>query len=271
MIPITNPLTEVDSHLRTTLAPRLVQSVRRNLNYGTKNVRLFEFGKVFIPGSPRPAEDYQEVERLGIVATGAAYGPFWSSSRDDFQFLHLKGIVEALVHQLDLKPEFQRTSDVAFLHPGVAAELSVNGEPIGWLGQLHPRLQEAYKFLQKIFLAELSVELLYPQTLSEPLYISLAKFPSVESDFSFIVDKGVEYYRIESAIKRLDIPDLRDVRLIDLYQGATLPKDKVSLTVRLTFVNLERTLTQEEVNRYSDLVSSTLRSTFGAKGRSWPA
>ena len=267
MVPIANPLTEEDTHLRLSLLPGLVDSICRNLNHGNKDVRLFEFGKVFLPGPSGDREDYQEVSRLGMAATGEFYGPFWSS-RDDVGFYHLKGVIEVLLGKLGKEAEFKPISEVSCLHPSVAAQVFVNGEPLGVVGELHPRVKESRKLLQKVLVAELCLDSLYSHPLSEPRHTSLGKFPSVESDLSFVVDKKVEYGRMITAIKALNIPELRDIRLLDLYQGPELPKRRVSLTVRLTFADPVRTLTQVEVSGYSEQIFSLLRSDFAAEARS---
>jgi phenylalanyl-tRNA synthetase beta chain len=149
----------------------------------------------------------------------------------------------------------------------MAASLSTDGDPIGVLGQLRPELQEAYKFLQPVFVAELFLDPLYGRPLPEPRYESFERLPSVERDLSFIVDKEVEYATMLSVVEELGIPDLRDIQLIDLYQGPTLPQGKVSLAIRLTFVSPETTLTQEKVNRYTEEIFSVLKKTFSMQAR----
>ncbi len=267
MVPIANPLTEEDTHLRVSLLPGLVDSICRNLNHGNKDVRLFEFGKVFLPGPSGDSEDYQEVSQLGMAATGVFYGPFWSS-RDDDGFYHLKGVVEVLLGKLGKEAEFKAISEMPYLHPSVAVQVFVDGEPLGVVGELHPRVKESRKLIQKVLVAELCLDPLYSDSLSEPQYTRLGKSPSVENDLSFVVDKKVEYGRILTAIKALSIPELRDIRLLDLYQGPELPKRKVSLAVRLIFADPVRTLTQAEVSGYSEQIFSLLRSSFAAEARS---
>ena len=102
----------------------------------------------------------------------------------------------------------------------------------------------------------------------EPRYKSLGKFPSVEIDLSFVVDKAVEYSKMVSVVEELGIPDLHGVQLLDLYQGPKLPTGKVSLSMRLTFANPEKTLTQEEVNLFTEDIFSVLKRTFSAQARS---
>jgi len=268
MAAISNPLTDQDTHLRTSLVPGLIEALRHNLNHGNKNVRLFEFGKVFIPGESGDREDLEEIPRLGLVASGAFYQPFWNTSQDAFHFHHLKGLVESLVSRVGLKARFEVTSDVPFLHPGVSSRVAVDKRELGILGQFHPQLQEDYKFVDPVLIAELSLEPLYQSPLVEPRYESLGKFPSVERDLSFVVDKEVEYSRMVSVVGELEIPDLHGVQLLDLYQGPKLPMGKVSLAMRLTFANPEKTLKQEEVNRFTEDIFSVLKKTFSAQARS---
>ena len=268
MIPLANPRTEQDTHLRTSLVPGLVDSLRRNVNHGNRNIRLFEFGKVFLPGPFGQIGDYQEVSRLGLIATGAFYEPFWNSAEDTFRFYHMKGIIKALFERMNQRAEFHRKTDMPFLHPEVAAEIAVNGQLCGWLGELHPRVQHAYKFLTRVCVAEILLDPLYAHALQEPLYRSLERFPSVEHDLSFLIDREVEYVRIVKAIQGLKISDLAEIRLIDFYQDSKLPTGKVSLTVRLTFMSPESSLTQEEVNQYAEAIVSALRSTLAVEVRS---
>ncbi len=268
MVAIANPLTEEDTHLHVSLVPGLVEALRRNLNHGNKNVRLFELGKVFAPGAAKDSAEFKEASRLGLVVTGTFYQPFWNTAHDEFHFHHLKGVLETLLKKLGCRGEFEDTSDITFLQPGMAASVSADGEPIGFLGQLRPELQEAYKFLQPVFVAEMFLEPLYERPLPEPQYQSFERLPSVERDLSFIVDKEVEYAKMLSVVENLEIPDLHDIQLVDLYQGPTLPQGKVSLAIRLTFVSPETTLTQEKVNRYTDKVSSVLKKAFSMQARS---
>ena len=90
----------------------------------------------------------------------------------------------------------------------------------------------------------------------------------MERDLSFVVDKEVEYSTMVSVVEEMEIPDLHGVQLLDLYQGPKLPRGKVSLAIRLTFANPEKTLTQEEVNRFTEDIFSVLKRTFSAQARS---
>ena len=268
MVPLVNPLTEVGTHLRISLLPGLIETLRHNLHHGNKDVRLFEFGKVFLPAESEKGNGIQESSRLGFLATGQFYEPFWNVSQDSFHFHHVKGIVQELLAPFVCPVEFETEPETDFLHPGMAARVSNHGKVLGTVGQLHPRVHQAYKFLQPVFVGEVLLEPVYKTPISEPIYQSLGRFPSVKRDLSFVIDKQVKYDKIDSALKDLELPDLQSIQLVDLYQGPTLPKGKVSLAVRLTFVSPEKTLTQEEVNRYMEQVFSVLTSKFSVQVRS---
>jgi phenylalanyl-tRNA synthetase beta chain len=267
MVPIANPLTEEDTHLRTSLLPGLIAAARRNLNHGTRDIKLFELGHAFVPREDSAPDDFREEAHLALVGSGSWYEPFWLDCRDDFRFFHLKGIVEALLCLLGSEVGFERVTDVRFLHPGAAARIVVDQTPIGILGELSPELHGEFKFLQRFYVAELNLSGLLSRPLPEARYSPLSRFPVIERDLSFVVDKGVEYDRITSAIKSLSIANLRDVQLIDLYQGHKLPSGKVSLTARLTFADLTRTLTQDDVNSYMERISGLLYREFQAEPR----
>jgi phenylalanyl-tRNA synthetase beta chain len=264
--PIANPLSETDTHLRTTLIPGLLESVRRNLHHGTKDVRLFEIGKVY-RGIGNPLEGVAEEPRLGLVATGQFHQSYWDSARMDFHFFHFKGVLEALFSRLKMQVDFARC-ELPFLHPGASALVKAGKEALGSVGELHPQLQDRLKCPSPVFLAEISLSNVFARRLPEPVYRPLVRFPSIDRDFSFVIDKDFEFSKIRSAVQTLKIEDLQDLRVIDIYQGSHLPPEKISLTVRLTFANPERTLTQQEVSDSAGRVVDELRREFGVEQRS---
>lgn len=266
LVPIANPLSEDHTHLRSTLLPGLAESIRHNLNFGNRNVRLFETGKVF-KQSGEDLEQSKEAPSLALAATGSAHGAFWSGTSEPFGFHHLKGTLQLLFRRFGLEVEYRTDAGLPYLHPGISAEILREERRLGVLGRLHPRLHAHYKFSQDVLVAELRLDELYGRDLEDPVYEVLSRFPSVEHDFSILVDKSVSFAKLINAIQGLSIPELRDIRLIDLYRGSSVPKDKVGLTLRLTFADAERTLTLPEVKHLSEQVFSFMRQELGVEGR----
>lgn len=266
LVSLSNPLTEQDTHLRAGLLPGLLSSVRHNHFRGIEEVRLFERGTVFLPQTGESAP--REEERLALAVSGPFFATYRSPEPDSFGFFHLKGIVEELLEMVGLTAEWTPPNGRSYLHPGISAEVGAGGRVLGCVGQVHPRLQDAWKFTQPVSVVELALTPLLERPLTEPQYKPLDRRPAVERDLSFLVDKDVQFARIESVIRATPVQDLRAIHLIDYYRGSKIPENKVSFTVRLTFVSPERTLTQEEVNEYSEKIFAALRSRFEAQLRS---
>ena len=263
MTALANPLTEEATHLRTTLIPGLAGSLRRNLNLGNRDVRLFEIGNVF-----KTSDTIEEKSSLAIAACGSYSRYFLDGREIPFSFYHLKGIVEALIQKFSLEAVFSRISDFPLLHPGIGAGIELeDGTAIGFAGQMHPSIQEKLKIQEKVFLAELDMSILTKNPLSSPRYLSYGRYPSVERDLSFLLDRSVEFARIKNEIKDLGTHGLQDICLIDLYQGSNIADDKVSLTVRIVFSDPARTLVQEEVDTACEKVRDLLKNSFSAEMR----
>lgn len=264
LLALQNPLSEVDSHLRMSLLPGMVRVLRHNLNYGVEDVRLFEIGHVFYE---QEGDQKGEKECLGIVMYGNFYESFWSPESEEVHFLHLKGVAESVGHRLGVTLQFKKARVTGF-HPGRTASIHLDGKKLGVLGELHPDLCSRYKFSGRPQAAEIFLEQIPTSTDAAKVFSSLNRFPSVERDLSFKIDKNVEFGRIVSAVHSLELIELKSFRLIDFYRGSHLPEDIVSLTVRLVFSHSDRTLTQEEVGELTEQVVTELRERFDIELRS---
>jgi phenylalanyl-tRNA synthetase beta chain len=265
VLKLLNPIDETQSQMRTTLLGGLLKAVEHNFNYGTRHVRLFEIGKCFIDvGQERP----EEVECLALVATGARNEADWQAATARVDFFDVKGAVEAICENLGLPdPELTQTVERGSLHPGRAAIISLGGNQIGRIGQLHPSVAADYKFKQPVFVAELNFGELLTAERVEMRYQPLPKFPTVVRDLALLIDGGVTFAAIENAIKRLGIPVLVGVRLFDLYAGQELPAGKYSIALSLRYRAADRTLTDEEVNAAHNKIVKTLTDEFAAEVR----
>ncbi len=272
-----NPIDETQAHMRVTLLGGLLNALERNFNYGTRNVRLFEIGKRFVnEGEERPAE----TEMLAIVGSGARNEDDWqttaSSNGGRMDFYDVKGTVESVAEALGL-PALAFAQDGArnslhpflhpFLHPGRAAEIRLDFDVVGFIGQLHPRVAARYKFKQPVFVAELNLKHMLLAERAEVRYHSLPKFPTVVRDLALLMDVGVPFADIEQAVSALEIPELVGVKLFDLYAGKELPQGKHSIALSLRYRALDRTLTDEEVNSAHERVVRTLTEQYGAELR----
>ncbi|NWG13226.1 MAG: phenylalanine--tRNA ligase subunit beta [Acidobacteria bacterium] len=262
---IRNPLTEDTHYLRTTLAPGLVISAQRNVNHDVRRVRLFEIGKTFRTG---PDALPVEGRSLGILGTGGFTECNWRQPAQDYDFFSLKGAITALLAGLrSAEADVLPGCDVAWLNPADAATLVIGGTRAGVLGSLHPSLQESYKLRQPVYLAEVDFDALCRHAFMPVRYEPLPRYPAVERDLCFLVDRSVRYGDIARGITGLGIAELQSLDLIDVYSGPGIPDGKVSLTVHLVFLDRQRTLTIDRVQGFSDNVTEFLRDSFGAQVR----
>src|SRR5262245_16582826 len=270
-----NPIDETQAHMRVTLLGGLLDALERNFNQGARNARLFEIGKCFMI-MDEEEERPLEMERLGMVATGARNEDDWQAAASSnhgggggrIDFYDLKGAIESVAEAMGLPAlEFEPDETCEFLHPGRRAEVRLGQEVIGVMGQLHPRVAARYKFKQPVFVADLNLRMMLLADRAEVRYHPLPKFPTVVRDLALLIDTGVPFADVELAIDELEIPELVEVKLFDLYAGKELPQGKHSIALSLRYRAADRTLTDEEVNAAHERVIKTLKQEFGAEVR----
>jgi phenylalanyl-tRNA synthetase beta chain len=265
-VQVRNPLTEDTQFMRTTLAAGLLRSAKRNFNFGQRHVNLFEIGRVYyLEDGSKPCER----NVLGILSTGGLSDQNWTNPGSEYTFFHLKGLVEALLRKLRIcSYEIVPADGINWLHDSDAALFKVGQVPLGILGSLALPLEDKYKLRQPVFLAEIDLTKLAQNAFSTITYEPLPKLPSAERDLSFVLNKDVAFQTLKAGILQLQIPELTEIQLIDVYEGDKIPDGKVSLTVRLTFLDQEKTLTIDRVQDFVNRVLSFLNTSYNAGLRS---
>jgi phenylalanyl-tRNA synthetase beta chain len=258
-----NPLSSEQDTLRQMLLPSLFQTTRENLRF-LDRVAIFEVGRVYLPvqGQTLP----EEPRRLGIVMTGPREERSWLEGQDRsaMDFFDLKGVVEILLTRLGLGGTLKPDEHDAF-HPGRCARVSVDGEDVGVMGELHPLVREAFELPdQPICALEFDLDaLLAPWGASREM-TPLSTHPPVYEDLAVVVDEDIPAVRVRNLIARTGAPLLRSVALFDVYRGAQVGTDKKSLAYRLTYQADDRTLTDEEVADVRSGIVQRLEETLGA-------
>ena len=250
---ILNPLGEDTSIMRTTVLPSMLEILTRNYNYRNQNVKLYEVGRIYLPGG----EDGLAVEDK-ILSMGA-YG-------DDMDFFALKGAVEAILKDL-------RAEDVRFqvpsvpnpsYHPGRVAGIYVGEQYIGVLGQVHPLVARNYGVDAAFYCAELALNALMAAKGADPEYVPLPKFPAVTRDIAVVCDEAVTVGALEDCIRRGAKGLLKNVTLFDIYRGKGIPEGKKSVAFSLVLRADDRSLTAEEADQDVKSILETLEKELGA-------
>jgi phenylalanyl-tRNA synthetase beta chain len=251
-----NPLAEDQGALRDALVmPGLLSTLRSNLRRGTRDVRIFELGRVFLPSSGAPAEE----RRLGLLMTGAAT-IHWSERRRALDFFDAKGVLEVLGRRVGRLDFEAASSPPGHLHPGKAARILWNGQELGYVGALHPDVAEAWELREETLVAELNLEPILAAPPAPPRFEPLARFPAVGRDVSIFCEESLSAAELERTVREAAGPLLRSVTVTGRYQGSQVPAGKVGLTLSLVYHDPSRTLTGEEVQSSVDAVVKGLRS-----------
>lgn len=261
---LSNPIDVNQSEMRASLFTGLLDAVQHNFNQGTRDVKLFEMGRVFGAGGvdERPAER----EVLGIAMTGSVLPDDWRGSKQ-IELYDLKGAVEVVMSALNISGFTIHRARVEYLHPGQSAVLTHDGIEIARFGRLHPRVASLYKFRQPVFIGELEFENLLALPSDRVRYSALARYPSASRDVSALVPDTVMWGDIERAVRDLGLLEIVSVRVFDMYKSKDMPEGFHSLAFRVIYRREGRTLTDEEVAVMHNRVRSLLEDNFGAQLR----
>ena len=262
-VPLANPLSAELGTLRTLLLPGLVAALGRNAARQQSRVRLFEIGKVFV--STGVGQAPRETRRVALVACGDARAEQWGDTARPVDFHDLKGDLDSLAAAAGAVLEY-RPSQPAWAHPGRSADVYRDGAHIGWIGELHPRLQKALGLDHRVLACELDLAPLERRAL--PRGEVLSRYPSVRRDLAFVVPETVSWAALAATVKRAAGPSLRALRLFDRYVGKGVETGCKSLAMGLILQEESRTLTDREVDAAVAQVIAALREEHGAEIRS---
>lgn len=246
-LPLANPLASQLSVMRTTLWGGLIETLRHNLNRQQERVRIFELGRVYASLDTQPL-------KVGGLIYGDALPEQWGAKARRVDFFDLKGDLERLCgHALE-----SRRGVHPALHPGQCAEVWDNGQAIGWVGTLHPRLVQAFDLPSAPVLFELDSRVLTQRRL--PRHASLSRFPLVRRDLAFVLDAQTPAGELLAALREHAPAQLRSIEVFDEYRGKGMAENQKSLAIRVVMQDTERTLTDREVeDAMQKLVDTALR------------
>lgn len=249
---IQNPLGEDTSVMRTTALPSMLDILARNNAYHNKSVKLYEQAKIYLPVT---GEQLPKEPKILIFGTYGAAETFFT----------LKGEIEAVFSGLNIpKAQFAADNTNPSYHPGRCAAVSINGQHIGYMGQIHPLVAKNYGIDTEIYCAELNLETLYSLQLPEATYIPLPKYPSVSRDLAFVCEEAITVAQAENVIASAAGKLLRNIRLFDIYRGTGIPDGKKSMAFSLELRADDRTLTDADSEDVTSRVIQALQQEIGA-------
>jgi phenylalanyl-tRNA synthetase beta chain len=269
-VTLLNPISPERSVMRRTLLPGLLAVVQKNLE-ATDSVTMFELGFVY---EPRPgAKLPDEPRRLAVILCGRRTAGAWDDPQGarpaPADFFDLKGVIESLGTDLHL-PEisFASAKSVAWLHPGRATIVSVNGKTIGVLGELHPKVAASFGLSERaVQVTELDLEAILAAVPERYPYRSFSTFPPAKRDVAVIVPADTPAERVRDEIRAAGGELLTGTELFDLYSGEGIPAGTKSLAFALTYQSPDHTLSEKEIGKAHEKVEGRLRHVLKAQIR----
>ncbi len=261
---IANPIASDLSVMRVSLWPGLLRAALENQRRQAERVRLFEHGTRFalVQGVTR------EIDSLAGIACGARAPEQWGTGQEGRQrvdFYDVKADVAALLTGTGAAEEFTfAATQHPALHPGRSARVLRRGEPVGWIGELHPQLSKSMDFTYPPVLFELDVAGLQVRRAA---YREISRFPQVRRDLAVVVDESVALSTLTERVTLSASSLLRELRVFDVYRGPGLEEGRKSIALGLIFQDISRTLTDEDVERLMASVVADLREKLNARIR----
>lgn len=267
-VTIANPVTIDRVVMRHTVLASVLEIVAANSRF-RERLALFELGQIYLASEAGDLPD--ELRKLVICCRGPREHHFWGDEDDPppFDFFDLKGIVEELFAGMAVSGLVVEAGDHPSYRPGRTARLALDGKQIGWMGELHPQIIEAFEIRGEwpVYAAQIDLEVIIPLMLKERTLESFSTFPAVYEDIAVVVERSLPASEVLNTISDTGGFLLRDVELFDVYQGDSIPSGKKSLAFHLTFQSPDRTLTDKAIRKLRERIVKQLAHRFNARLR----
>lgn len=260
LVKLLDPMTEERNTLRHSVLPSLLKIYEYNKARSVKDVSIFEIGKAFY----KVQEEYGEHTKLAALMTGEYYLGIENKKQVDFYVI--KGVAEELLDYLGYTGRYSFIVNEEKmpneLHPGQAAQISVNNDIVGIIGRVHPKVSK-----ENIYMLEIDLDKLLEKKVGKMKYKEISKYPSVKKDLALVVDKNITSKEVEMNIKKAGGSLLTNIEVFDVYEGIGIPEGKKSIAYTLTFEKSDRTLTDEEISTAMEKIIEFAEKKNGAELR----
>ncbi len=260
LLMLANPISSDLAAMRSTLLSSLIPCVQYNLNRQQSRVRFFELGLRFDYQNANSIQDLKQIPTLALVAVGSREPESWHAKPQPMDFFDFKGEVEEILAAGRVKVEYIR-SERPWLHPGQSAEILVDGQSIGYLGRLHPSLENELD-LSITWVAELDQAAVLQSYVSN--FTELSRFPSVRRDIALLISDNINVRDIQQLIEKTGGELLDSTWLFDVYTGQGVEEGKRSLAFALLWQHPSRTLEDAEIKSGMDNIIQVLENTYQA-------
>ncbi len=244
-IHVLHPTSIDQSVLRSSLLPGLLVAIKRNFDKQCFNISAFEIGRIHF----KDKKHFKEQSTAAIILTGNRTPHFWNQQNEKVDFFDLKGIVENLLENYGIKKTSFIPSNLQSFHPYKQALIQSNEMQIGILGEIHPKTLSVLNLSKPLFFAQINLHPLFDLKPGFPQVKPLSQFPGSDRDWTFTLSKTTPIDIILNAISRISSKLLKEVVLLDIYESEKIGHDQRNITLRLTYRDDKKTLTQKQVEK----------------------
>ena len=256
-VEILNKLSEEQGILRQTMLFTGLEVCAYNLNRRQRDLKLFEFGKVYYSKDDK----YHEEERLALYLTGLLETENWQRETKSVSFFDLAQQVSHIITRTGAQTEQAVITDPLFEY-GVS--LKTDGNQIARLGKVKNAVLREFGIKQELFYAELETALLFRNANPKFVIKDVPKFPEVRRDVSLVLDRRVTFEEIENLVRSTEKRLIRSIILFDVYQGEKIPKDKKAYAMGFTLLDEDKTLTDQEIEKTMNRLMAAFEQKLGA-------
>ena len=256
-VSLLKPMSNDKKCIRQTLIPSLLKTIDYNKSRGVKDIGIYEISNVYY-------NKEEEETKIGIALFGNYMVNSWKSLNLKVDFYLLKGMIENLLNYLGLQNRYQFKEEIIDgIHPGISAIILLDKEEVGYLGKVHPSISKK----DDIYVCEVSLSKLIEKKVKPIKFKEISKYPAIEKDLAFVLDKNITSQEVITIIKRAGGKLLTNIDVFDVYVGQNIDSDKKSIAYSLKFEDPNRTLTEEEVMTIFNKIINEVESKLNAKVR----
>ncbi|MGP6139641.1 MULTISPECIES: phenylalanine--tRNA ligase subunit beta [unclassified Jeotgalibaca] len=257
------PMSEDRSTLRMNLLASLLENATYNVARKNSDIQFYEIGKIFLPNEADVLPI--EAEQVAGILTGNVASKNWQQESVAVDFYHVKGILEAYFESMGVLKaiRFEANRDIDWMHPGRTANIILNNEVIGYVGQVYPGIASEYD-LKDTYVFEFNLDAVLNVDKTMVSQQPIPKFPGISRDLAILVSETVTHEEIKAVIEAKAGKNLVNVQLFDIYQGKGIEEGMKSMAYSLAFLNPTATLVDEEVTSAVETVKLALSEELNA-------
>ncbi|HUI31262.1 MAG TPA: phenylalanine--tRNA ligase subunit beta [Candidatus Acidoferrales bacterium] len=261
-VSIANPISEDMAAMRTTMLPGMLDTIKRNISYGQKSMKLFELGKVYsLDGKNQKVGNFLEKERFSLALTGLSDPSSFDRKEFEFDIFDLKSEIERICDHLNLDSwdfiSYDNTKEYE-----ESLKLFVNGVEAGNAGQIAANLLKRYAIEQNVYFAELDTSLIASAAKANIRFQPLPRFPFASIDLAFFVNLETPVGDLVSSLRGVAEDLIKDISVFDIYSGKGVPEGKKSVAFTVSLGSDTRTLNDNDIARFIESAEQTLSKRF---------